>query len=209
MKIIFTRHGESLANTLHIISNRDLPHPLTEIGRSQAAELAVKLMQRSELNFKPVIRGIYSSPVVRARETAEIVGAALNLAVNINQGLTEYDCGILEGRGDVDAWQEHNRFFHDWLEGRRRENAPAGGETFTQIRARMANFVDYLRQEYGQESEVLCVSHGGTLRLAMPGLLENLDFDFVQTHGLGHTEMIQAETRSGKLVCSFWGEHQF
>jgi hypothetical protein len=32
MKILFTRHGESITNTLHIISNHDLPHPLTGKG---------------------------------------------------------------------------------------------------------------------------------------------------------------------------------
>jgi broad specificity phosphatase PhoE len=37
MKLYVTRHGESEANILHIISNRDLPHPLTKKGSLQAA----------------------------------------------------------------------------------------------------------------------------------------------------------------------------
>ena len=40
MRILFTRHGESEANIQHIISNRSLPHQLTEKGVDQAAALA-------------------------------------------------------------------------------------------------------------------------------------------------------------------------
>jgi len=218
MKILFTRHGESLANTLHIISNRDLPHPLTEQGRAQAAALAKTLARRIESQPDTRLAHIYASPILRARQTAEIVAARLAdleshalPPVELSPGLSEYDCGILEGHGDDDAWSTHNRFFHDWLEDRRREQFPAGGETFNQIRTRLTGFVNGLLEYYGPESatEVLCVSHGGTLRLGLPGLLDNLDFDFVQTHGLGHTDIIETETRAGVLICRSWGQDFF
>ena len=46
MKLYFARHAESEANIKHIISNRGLPHPLTERGRTQAEDLAKKLKHR-------------------------------------------------------------------------------------------------------------------------------------------------------------------
>ncbi len=200
MKILFTRHGESLANTLHIISNHDLPHPLTGRGRAQAAELADQLAGRP-------IQRIYASPILRAHETAEIVAARLNLPIEVNAALKEYDCGELEGRGEADAWARHSHFVHAWLAGEQQNQAPAGGESFLEIQQRMAGFVHGLVAEYGtSEGEILCVSHGGTLLFGLPGLLTNLSLDWVRERRLGHTEIIVAENKNDRLVCRSWGE---
>lgn len=200
MKIIFTRHGESLANTLHIISNRDLPHPLTALGRTQAAALAEKLAGRP-------IQRIYTSPILRARETAEIVATRLNLPIEISAGLKEYDCGELEGRGDADAWAADGEFFRAWLAGKNLDQAPSGGETFFEIQQRLAGFVHGLVAAYGaSEAEILCVSHGGTLLFGLPGLLTNLSLDWASERRPGHTEIIVAENENDRLVCRSWGE---
>lgn len=57
MKIHFVRHGESLANTLHIISNHDLDHSLTEKGRAQVMRVSASLKDR------PIER-IYTTPTI-------------------------------------------------------------------------------------------------------------------------------------------------
>ena len=203
MKIIFTRHGESLANTLHIISNRDLPHPLTEKGRAQAAALAEKLAGR-------LIVQVYASPVLRARETAEIVSVKLSIPLEITEALREYDCGILEGRGDEAAWATHRQFVHDWLAGKNRAQAPEGGETFFEIQQRLAGFVNGLiAKSGGSEAEILCISHGGMYILGLPGLLPNLGFDLAREQGLKHTDIIVAEEKNGRLVCRSWGDYIF
>jgi probable phosphoglycerate mutase len=106
MKITFTRHGQSLANTLQIISNRDLPHPLTDLGRQQAEALSQTL---SRTRFER----IYTSPVPRAVETGQILSERLNSPLRIEPALREYDCGELEGRGDPEAWQIHQQFVQD------------------------------------------------------------------------------------------------
>ena len=217
MEILFTRHGESLANTLHVISNRDLPHPLTETGRIQAAQLADKLARpgydQSHCPIASKLRAIYASPVPRALETARIVAKQAGLALEIAPALREYDCGILEGRSDPQAWKIHQQFFHDWIaaEARNHDRAPEGGETFFQIRSRLADFVNGLVKQYGEDSteRVLCVSHGGILNLGLPGLLTNLDFDFLRTRGLGHIEIVEAETQGDKLTCRAWGDVLF
>jgi broad specificity phosphatase PhoE len=203
MKILFTRHGESVANTLHIISNRDIPHPLTKNGHAQVVALVEKLATHT-------VGYVYSSPVLRALQTAEIVSARLNIHLEITDVLREYDCGILEGRGDEEAWAMHQQFVHNWLAGKNRDRAPEGGETFFDIRRRVAGFVNGLvAQNSGNEAEILCVSHGGTYIFGLPGLLTNLDFDFFQDHGLAHTDIVVAEEKDGKLICRSWGEHTF
>jgi len=60
MRLYFIRHGESEANTLQIISNRNLPHAMTETGLRQVFALAGKLHGKS-------ICRIYTSPILRAR----------------------------------------------------------------------------------------------------------------------------------------------
>src|SRR5512140_3617462 len=100
MRLYFTRHGESEANRLKIISNRDLPHPLTETGRLQASTLAERLRTR------PILR-VYASPLLRARQTGEILSTALKVPLELVDGLREPDCGELEGRTDADARAAH------------------------------------------------------------------------------------------------------
>ena len=66
MRLYFVRHGESEANTLHVISNRESPFGLTALGKKQANILA------DSLKDIPVTV-IFSSPILRARETADIL----------------------------------------------------------------------------------------------------------------------------------------
>ena len=64
MKLYFARHGESEANTLRVISNRESRFGLTTTGKQQAAILADGLKDIP-------ITAIFSSPILRARETAQ------------------------------------------------------------------------------------------------------------------------------------------
>ena len=73
MRLYFVRHGQSEANVQMVISNRDLFHPLTELGRQQAEALAQSLAEVP-------VAAIYSSPIVRAAQTAQIVAARHGLA---------------------------------------------------------------------------------------------------------------------------------
>src|SRR5690242_1411939 len=100
MKLYFVRHGESEANIQHVISNRESPFGLTSLGRKQASTLAEALKDIS-------LTAIYSSPVLRARETAEILSQSFHLPYQVTEALREYDCGILEERSDEESWNLH------------------------------------------------------------------------------------------------------
>src|SRR5512136_313555 len=108
MRFYFVRHGQSEANVQRVISNRDLPHPLTELGRRQADALAQALADVP-------LAAIYSSPIIRAVQTAQIVAASNGLPLEIADALREPDCGIMEGRADEEAWAEHDRVVYDWV----------------------------------------------------------------------------------------------
>ena len=97
--ITFLRHGESVGN----LENRFQGHadfPLTETGRAQARSLAER-WQAEGRAFDRVL----SSPLARARETAEIVCAALNTPLEFDPEWKEINNGLLEGLNDEEANQ--------------------------------------------------------------------------------------------------------
>lgn len=200
MRLYFVRHGESEANTRHVISNRASPFGLTERGREQARILAGKL---SDIPFA----SIYSSPVLRARQTADILSKSLQVAYQVTEALREYDCGILEERPDEEAWQLHRRYYEDWTLRHDFQSKPAGGESFVDIQNRFLPFVGSL--EHGNGGHVLLVGHGGTFHLMLPLILTNIDNDFVRLHAIGHTECVVAESCSDGFKCLQWGDVRF
>jgi 2,3-bisphosphoglycerate-dependent phosphoglycerate mutase len=200
MKLYFVRHGESEANILHIISNRDLPHGLTPRGIVQARALADLL---KDVPFTD----LFTSPVLRARQTADILSIALGIPCQVTDSLREYDCGFLEDRSDEESWKLHQQYYNDWMLRRRYEDKPEGGESFLEIRERFLSFIDSLRERC--EAHILLVGHGGLFHLMLPQLLTNVDNGFVRLHGLGHTDCVIAERRMDGWQCRHWGDIPF
>ncbi len=145
--------------------------------------------------------------MLRARQTADILGRALHLPVEVAGELKEYDCGILEGRGDDAAWALRRQFGQDWLAGRNRASAPDGGESFFDIQRRVGAFLSGLAARFnGRPAEILCVSHGRTLLFGLLELFSNVDAAFIQKNGFAHTVIISAAWRDAGLVCMRWGK---
>jgi len=199
MRIYFTRHGESEANLLREHSNRGFKHPLTAKGRDQATALAQKLAD------VPVTR-LFTSPIMRAVQTAEILSGTLGVHYEITDALREYDCGILEGRADEAAWQLHFAVFNAWVHQKDWERRIEGGESFIEIRDRFVPFIEQLIVEYGESPvNIVLVGHGGLYRCMLPLVLANADSDFVLKQPMGNTACIVAETRPEGLAWIEWG----
>lgn len=88
---VFLRHGESIGNAQSRWQGQS-DYPLTDRGRAQARALAER-WRAEEVTFDLVI----SSPLVRARETAEIVAAAVNAKIEFDPVLLERHIGEMEG----------------------------------------------------------------------------------------------------------------
>jgi probable phosphoglycerate mutase len=200
MKLYFVRHGESEANTRHIISNREQPHGLTERGRQQANALAENLSNIP-------IGSIFCSPVLRARETAEILSKSLNVTYRVTEALREYDCGILEGRSDEESWRRHNQYFENWTHNQDYENKPEGGENFLDIQNRFLPFIKTLKN--CPDEHILLIGHGGLYSLMLPLVLSNIDHSFAVAHGIGNAEYVLAQPGDEGLVCVQWGPVNF
>ena len=198
MKIYFTRHGESQANILHQISNRGLVHPLTRNGRAQAAALADKLRDRA-------ITRIYTSPLLRAIQTAEILSEALGADFEITDALGEYDCGILEGTSGPETWAAFLALREAWWPGRQWERRIEGGESFLDMQARFVPFVDgLLAADNQRDASLVLIGHGGLYLSMLPLVLVNMDFESASHQPFPNTGYVLAENSSQGLVCRQW-----
>ena len=197
MKLLFVRHGESEANVLREISNRNLVHPLTPHGRSEAEQLALSLAGLE-------VAAIYSSPLLRALQTADLA-AALGAELTLTDALRECDCGDIEGRSDDDAWWQLTTLMTDWADPTLWHRRLPGGESLLDVRDRLVPFIDTLIDEHRASAATLVlVGHGGIFRALLPTLLTNVDAAFANAHPITNTGTIVAEYLDGALVCREW-----
>ncbi len=139
----YLRHGETDWNARNL-SQGNVDIPLNPTGIAQAREAAVALRGRG-------IAAILSSPLARARVTAEIVAEAIGLPVTILPELREVAFGVQEGQS-MGAW------FTAWMED---GFTPEGAESFAALRARAVVAVNTAT---GHPPPVLVVAHGALFR---------------------------------------------
>jgi broad specificity phosphatase PhoE len=128
--------------------------PLNEIGRQQAAQIAHSL---SEVGMA----AIYSSDLVRARETADALAELTGLEVQLDPRLREIHQGQWQGLLVTDIQDRYGQAFQ-----RRRDDplnvAPPGGETVLQVRERVVDAIEDIVKGHPDE-RVAVVSHGFAL----------------------------------------------
>lgn len=201
MKLLFTRHGESQANIERIISNRDLAHPLTARGKAQALTLAEQLLTEG-------IVAIFASPILRARQTAQIISEQLGLPFSVHDALREFDCGIIEGLGTAEAWAAHETVIAAWADNDYAQRIP-GGESFLDMERRFVPFVKQLIAQHGDRTgAILLISHGSLLHHMLPQVLDNIDRAFVRQHPLCNCACVRAVVTLAGINCVDWDGHK-
>ncbi len=148
--IIFARHGETEANRQRLALGRADP-PLTERGNRQAAALAEGIAQKD-------IATVFTSPLLRARETARPIAAAANAELVVDDRLIELDYGEWDGKSFPDLppdalsrWRNDPAF------------APPGGESLRAVLLRIESFCT----EVLDGPTVVAVSHVSPIKAAV------------------------------------------
>jgi 2,3-bisphosphoglycerate-dependent phosphoglycerate mutase len=155
--IVFMRHGRSLADDEEEYEGR-YDSPLTETGREQARTRA-REWQAEGIRFDHIV----ASPLVRAAETAEIVGQALNVGFETDPNWMEVDNGPLAGRpyGDPQTqslWRPIRNPFAPYT-------TTGEGESTWELHCRAIRALQRMvRRGPGQ---FLVVAHGGILNAAL------------------------------------------
>ncbi len=162
-RLLLVRHGETVANRDRIIQGPRIDAPLSTLGRQQASCLA------DALAGEP-LRAIYTSPLVRARETAEAVlsrhadaRAGLHLPLQVVPELYEFDYGHFAGRTYDDTRDEMDQVLDAWKLGFVGEAMP-GGESAILAQHRIRPFVERLAQE-AAAATIAVVAHGRINRI--------------------------------------------
>lgn len=154
--IILLRHGETAynANGNRYCGRTDIA--LTGKGVDQAKRMQQLLEGH---NFE----GVFCSPLMRARQTAEIASGAVH-ELQVDNRLIEIDFGQWEGKCSPDFIAEDPQAWDNWLQSPEDYAAGRVGETGRQVIDRVKSFYDDILQRYDGKT-VLIVGHNGINRL--------------------------------------------
>jgi ribonuclease H / adenosylcobalamin/alpha-ribazole phosphatase len=148
-KTLLLRHGQTPLSAERRFAGRG-DVPLTDTGRRQAAAAAARLAARGGID------AIVSSPLRRARRTAEAVAAATGAPMMVDDDLVEADFGKWEGLSFAEASTQSPDEMTAWLASA--DAAPPGGESFAAAARRVLGALDRLLAAYPDRTLVL-VSH--------------------------------------------------
>lgn len=153
VEIYIGRHGQNVDNVNGILNgHRDLP--LTDVGRTQAVQLGEGIKEAG-LHFDAV----YSSPLIRALETAQIAAKTAGLPEpEVMDLLIERDFGVMSGVA-VDRVEELCAPDILKTDTITYMLSPEGAETFPQLIERGQKVLDTVRARH-MEGKVLLVCHG-------------------------------------------------
>jgi broad specificity phosphatase PhoE len=201
--LYWVRHGENLANLTKQFSSRQVDFPLTSKGILQARQTADYLVEKD-------IQAIFSSPLKRAKETADVIGEKLGLPVTVMEAFREVDTGEFELHKPTRAlWDRHDQILLGWISGDLETGFP-GGETGSQLRQRVLSGLDQVIS--GKDGQnLVVVGHGGNLSVTLPVLCPSLTGDWRKGRWLSNCSITQIdiEKRDGQLVGDLihWADH--
>lgn len=156
MRLIFVRHAESEANAEGRLQGH-VDFPLSARGRLQAESLFVHFHKKG-----PEPTHVYSSPLKRTAETAQIVSRRWPLKIKYSDDLKEFDIGVFSGL----TWEEIFKSYPEMssaFEKSRDWGVVEGAESFADQRARAESALCGLIKAHGIDDVVIVFTHGGFL----------------------------------------------
>jgi broad specificity phosphatase PhoE len=153
-RLLLVRHGEVEEGARGRIYGR-LDPALSPLGHAQAEAAA-----RWVAGERPV--AIYTSPSIRARDTAVPIASALGLTPVDEPRLREIEFGELEGLTFAEAERRDPVTWREWMERPGEVRFP-GGECWDEIRGRAVDAAEAIAAAHPR-SPVAVVTHGGVIR---------------------------------------------
>lgn len=155
--LLLARHGATAYSLEKRFSgNGGVDLPLIELGQQQGAAVAREIARRGEATR------IVTSPLLRAQQTAELIGAETGLPVEIDAFFTECSFGEWDGYTFTEVRERWPEEMADWLAST--SVAPPGGESFDSCQGRVRQGLRGLLDRYPGETIVL-VAHVTPIKL--------------------------------------------
>ncbi|MDE7327968.1 MAG: histidine phosphatase family protein [Lachnospiraceae bacterium] len=188
MKFLLIRHGETDWNIeKRIQGSTDIP--LNQNGRAQAEALAETLSHRST-----PVSALYSSPLSRAKQTAEIIADKLCLPCQCIDGLREIGFGLWEGL----RWEEvKSRFpqeYGTWYKNRR-DTRPNKGESYLDLLKRLVPTLKDLVPNREENGDLVIVTHSACI-MSFLSLLNNTPLhEMAKRYPLSNTAIVEIDAK--------------
>lgn len=160
MEIYIVRHGETVWNAKRLLQgSADIE--LNENGRAVAGETGENLEQ---IHFDK----IYSSPLIRAYETACLIRGHRNIPIIRDERLRELCFGVNEGKDSGILLKDEKNPFHYFFDQPALYRPSEGGETLEEICKRAAEFMQEVIEPQAEQLErVMIVGHGALNKAIM------------------------------------------
>jgi len=168
------RHGEADNNVKRILVGRYIESHLTKYGRWQAEDSAKLLRGLS-------IDKVYSSPVIRAVETAQIVCNVIGLDYEIDERLYEIELGKLVGMNYEEILDKHENLFLKFYSGDKHILESYGVESFNEVKLRIKHLLDEVI-EMLPDKNILFITHLDPIKAAISLLLDLKPDELYQWH---------------------------
>ena len=149
MRIVLVRHGETSWNQEGRFQGQNSVE-LNAVGLRQAQDVAAAMSTACP-------GAIYSSPLARALQTAEVIGQVQSLPVTQMNGLKELDLGRAEGLNNVQMQDRYPDLMRRWRTDPAGVRMP-GGETLYELQARARRAVERIKSGHPRETAI-AVSH--------------------------------------------------
>lgn len=218
MRLLFVRHAQTESRASEAADAAAIDRHFTQEaegglsprGAREAQQVAARLRQEN-------LAAIYSSPLVRARETAEIAADALGMELAIHDALTELRTGRLREGSLAERWvsaMSSTRaplglapaqrallgatliplYFHAWRSG-----ATVGGERPRELAARIERLFASLEEAHPPDATVALVTHGYLLVTLTRGLGARARLALARRPYIPNGAISEMELSSGRL----------
>lgn len=162
--VYLIRHGETDFNREGRLQGT-MPVPLNENGQLQAQALGLYLKRQP-------IDVIYTSPLLRARQTADLIGQVVNAPIEDDARLQEINFGQFAGLTYTDIKTQYANEYRMWDSGDMSYTVPAGESRFD-VQRRMTRAWGEIATNNGHD-RVALVSHGAALKILLKQLFYRL-----------------------------------
>ena len=160
-KIFLIRHGQSEWNSLNKVQGQQNTI-LTDLGKKQALCLGDRLIDAN-------IDIIYTSDLIRAYNTAEIISKRINKPLVANESIREINFGLWEGLTIQEIQTRYKKEYFTWLKEPDKLNIE-GLENLMTLQKRAMKYVNEILLENNGKN-IAIVSHGAILKTIILGLL--------------------------------------
>ena len=157
-KFILLRHGESESNVKKVKASQLDGYPLTAKGIKQV-ENAAEILKKEKIDI------IISSPILRAKQTVEIISKGIGLEYIKDDRIKEYNFGSWNGHRGDDLFCENNKIYQEYKKltnDKEKYNFKFGGdgESRREIEERVREFIEEVTEKYIGKN-ILIIGHGG------------------------------------------------